>query len=131
MLKPRRVADYEHERENELKEARKHQAETMIKVKKQEANVKKAERAVEEKQPDLVTLETQIAHSEKKGRNTQAIFEQVERDHKRQSEELEILETGRAQINERMEEAKERQRQRNVKAGKALSADDLAEYRKL
>lgn len=125
------IADRQHEREKELIDARKHQAETMIKVKKQEANVKKAERAVEEKQPDLVTLETQIAHSEKKGRNTQAIYEQVERDHKRQSEELETLEGGRAQIIQRMEEAKERQRQRNVTAGKVLSAEDLAEYRRL
>lgn len=81
--------------------------------------------------PELVAIDTQIAHSEKKAKNNATIFERVEKDRQRQSESLATLETGAALIKTRMDEAKEKQRQNSKAAGKVLSDADLAEYRKL
>ena len=103
----------------------------LLAVKKRESNVKKAEKAVEDKKPELVAVETQIAHSEKKVKNSQTLYERVQKDLQRQTEALASLEAGAEEIKARMEEAREKQRQKSRVAGKALSDEDLAEYRKL
>lgn len=119
------------ETDTAFKDARKEHAQVQLAVKKREGNVKKAEKAVEDKKPELVALETQIAHSEKKVKNSETLFERVQKDHLRQSENLATLETGAADIEARMEEAREKQRQKHRAAGKSLSDEDLAEYRRL
>ena len=56
--------------------------------------------------PDLVTVETQIAHAEKKAKNATALFERVEKDKERHEETLATLDSGAQDIKERMEEAR-------------------------
>ncbi|KAL1406860.1 Structural maintenance of chromosomes protein 1 [Vanrija albida] len=114
-----------------LKEARKDQGKVQLNVKKREAAVKKAQKAVEEKKPDLVAIETQIAHTERKDANSKTLFERVQKDRQRQADSLAQIEKGAAEIEARMEEAREKQRQKSKATGKALSEADLAEYRNL
>ncbi|WVF72212.1 hypothetical protein IAT40_007024 [Kwoniella sp. CBS 6097] len=114
-----------------LRNGKKEAAQAQLNVKKQEANVKKAEKALEDKKPELVAVETQIAHSEKKIRNANLLIDRVQKDEERQAESLETLEKGAEDIATRMEEAGERQRQRSQAAGITLSGADLEEYRRL
>nr|XP_019042266.1 cohesin complex subunit psm1 [Kwoniella bestiolae CBS 10118]OCF21196.1 cohesin complex subunit psm1 [Kwoniella bestiolae CBS 10118] len=117
--------------ERKLRDAKKEQAQAQLAVKKGEASVKKAEKAYEDKKPELLALETQIAHSEKKVRNANLLAERVQKDEQRQAESLTILEQGAADVQQRMTEAGERQRQRSQAAGITLSGADLEEYRRL
>ncbi|WWC89989.1 uncharacterized protein L201_004919 [Kwoniella dendrophila CBS 6074] len=117
--------------DRKLRESKKEQAQAQLNVKKREAGVKKAEKAYEDKKPELLAVETQIAHSEKKVRNANILVERVQKDENRQSEALEQLEKGAEDIRKRMEEAGERQRQRSQAAGITLSGADLEEYRRL
>ncbi|OCF71781.1 cohesin complex subunit psm1 [Kwoniella mangroviensis CBS 8886] len=117
--------------EKKLRDAKKEQAQAQLKVKKREADVKKAEKAYEDKKPELLAIETQIAHSEKKIRNATLLAERVQKDEQRQSEALATLEQGAQDVQQRMEEAGERQRQRSQAAGITLSGADLEEYRRL
>ncbi|WVW83042.1 hypothetical protein I302_105059 [Kwoniella bestiolae CBS 10118] len=91
--------------ERKLRDAKKEQAQAQLAVKKGEASVKKAEKAYEDKKPELLALETQIAHSEKKVRNANLLAERVQKDEQRQAESLTILEQGAADVQQRMTEA--------------------------
>ncbi|WWD15974.1 hypothetical protein CI109_100398 [Kwoniella shandongensis] len=119
------------EADSSYRDGKKEQAQASLNVKKREASVKKAEKAYEDKKPDLVAIETQIAHSEKKASNASTLVERVTKDEQRQAESLRNLEQGAEQVTQRMEEAGERQRQRSQAAGITLSGDDLNEYRRL
>lgn len=88
-----------------MSEAKKVQAEAQLAVKKREARVKKAEKACEDKKPELVAVETQIAHAEKKAKNAADLAERVEKDEKRQTETLKELEKGQADIKRAMDDA--------------------------
>lgn len=98
------------------------------------------------KKPELLTVDTQIAHSKTKMKRTAALMERVEADEARQAGNLQSLERGAADIKRNMEEAGSecqasfpwsaltcagRQRQRSQASGRALSATDLEEYRRL
>ncbi|WWC69419.1 uncharacterized protein I206_103358 [Kwoniella pini CBS 10737] len=117
--------------DRKLRDAKKEQAQAQLNVKKREANVKKAEKAYEEKKPELLEVETQIAHSEKKVRNANLLAERVQKDEERQAEALANLEQGAEDVGRRMEEAGQRQRQRSQAAGITLSGANLEEYRRL
>jgi structural maintenance of chromosome 1 len=117
--------------EHGLHDARKEDAEAKLAVKKREMRLRRAEKSVEDKNPELVAVTAQIAHSEKKAENSEVLYGRVQKDQQRQAESLAALEKGAAEINARMEEAKEKHRQRSRAQGKALSDGDLAEYRKL
>ncbi len=91
--------------DGKLKEAKKEQAKAQLLVKKREANVKKAEKALEDKKPELVTVKTQITHAEKKAANAQSLAERVEKDQEHQTESLRSLEDGAEEIKKRMHEA--------------------------
>ncbi|KAK8869753.1 hypothetical protein IAR55_000321 [Kwoniella newhampshirensis] len=119
------------EADHTFRDGKKEQAQASLNVKKREASVKKAEKAYEDKKPELVAVETQITHSEKKARNATTLAERVQKDEQRQAESLRNLEQGAGLITERMVEAGERQRQRSQAAGITLSGDDLDEYRRL
>ncbi|WVQ78324.1 hypothetical protein IAT38_000409 [Cryptococcus sp. DSM 104549] len=114
-----------------LQAGKKEQAKAQLAVKKREANVKKAEKAYEDKKPELVTIDTQIAHSEKKAANATTLAERVQKDEERQAQSLDTLEKGAALITKQMEDAGEKQRQRSQASGITLSGADLDEYRKL
>lgn len=55
--------------------------------------------------PEIVAIDTQIAHSEKRVADMTKTVERVKKDEERQAESLASLEEGAAAINERMEEA--------------------------
>jgi structural maintenance of chromosome 1 len=74
-------------------------------VKKREANVKKGEKALEDKKPEIVTVETQIAHSEKRVSDMTRTMERVKKDEDRQAKSLEELEQGAADVARRKDEA--------------------------
>ncbi|ODN84648.1 hypothetical protein L202_00553 [Cryptococcus amylolentus CBS 6039] len=117
--------------QKELSDIKKEQTRAQLDVKKREGRVKQAERAYEDKKPELVALETQIAHSDKKATNATNLQERVKKDEERQADSLKTLEKGLEQITKRMEEAGEQQRQRSQAAGITLSGDDLDQYRRL
>lgn len=68
--------------------------------------MKKADRAVDDKKPELVAVETQILHSEKKVKNTVILHERVQKDHARQAESLAKLKAGAETLKQQMEKAK-------------------------
>ncbi|KIR96867.1 cohesin complex subunit psm1 [Cryptococcus deuterogattii 2001/935-1] len=119
------------EADSRLSDVKREQAKAQLNVKKREANLKKAEKAYEDKKPDLVAIDTQIAHSEKRASGAAAQEEKVKRDEKRQADTVKELEKGLEQITKNMEEAGERQRQRSQASGITLSEADLNEYRQL
>ena len=81
--------------------------------------------------PDLLAVETKIAHSEKLAKNASANAAKVERDEQRQADSLADLESGAKDIERAMKDAADRQRKKAASSGKALSQADLDEYRKL
>ncbi|WVR05191.1 hypothetical protein IAU60_002203 [Kwoniella sp. DSM 27419] len=114
-----------------LRDGKKAQAQAHLEVKKREGRLKKAEKSYEDKKPELLAVETQIAHSEKKVRNANLLAERVEKDETRQADSLAGLQRGAEDVATRMEEAGERQRQQSQAAGITLSGPDLEEYRRL
>ncbi|KAK4689768.1 structural maintenance of chromosome 1, partial [Tremellales sp. Uapishka_1] len=133
-------------RDTKLKEAKKSQAKAQLSLRKREAELKKAEKSLEDKvislfvlvlplmrkqKPEQVTLEAQIAHSVKKAENAKALSERVRKDEERQSGSLAALREGAEDIQQRMNEAAEKQRKKSQLAGKALSKADLDEYTRL
>ncbi|KLT43612.1 RecF/RecN/SMC protein [Cutaneotrichosporon oleaginosum] len=119
------------DKSNDLKEARKAYAAAQLKVKSREGSVKKAVKALDDKKPELVKVETEIEHSEKKVKSTALLVERVEKDQKRQAESVAALKAGGAEIRRKMEEARAKQREKSQAAGRALTDADLAEYRRL
>lgn len=61
---------------------------------------------MDDKKPELLAVETQITHSEKKVKNTAALHERVEKDHARQAESLATLKAGAAELKKQMDKAK-------------------------
>ncbi|OWZ56956.1 cohesin complex subunit psm1 [Cryptococcus neoformans 125.91] len=119
------------EADSNLSDVKREQAKAHLNVKKREANLKKAEKAFEDKKPELVAIDTQIAHSEKRASGAAAQEEKVKKDEKRQADTVKELQKGLEHITKNMEEAGERQRQRSQASGITLSAADLNEYRQL
>ncbi|BEJ14460.1 hypothetical protein CspHIS471_0402270 [Cutaneotrichosporon sp. HIS471] len=119
------------EKSNDLKEARKEYANAQLKVKSREGSVKKAVKALDDKKPELVKVETEIEHSERKAKSTITLVERVQKDQKRQADSVAVLKAGGAEIQKKMDEAREKQREQSQAAGRALTDADLAEYRRL
>ncbi|KAL7424073.1 Structural maintenance of chromosomes protein 1 [Cryptotrichosporon argae] len=117
--------------DQELGNARKDLGKAQLEVKRREARLKAVEKALEDKKPELVAVQTQITHAETKRSKAERLAERVEKDEQRQAENLAALEDGAEAIKARMDEAREKQRQKSQAAGRALSATDLAEYRNL
>ena len=119
-------------------------AQAQLQVKKREVGVHRAEKLHEDKKPELVAIEAQIAHSDNKSRHASTLLERVERDEERQAESVHVLKQGLEDITQGMEEAArelfssptgtdatEKQRQKSRATGKTLSKADLEDYRKL
>lgn len=75
-------------------------------MKKREGALKKARKAVDDKNPDLVKVETEIEHSERKAKSHAALVERVQTDQKRQADSVATLKAGGAAIRQKMEEAR-------------------------
>lgn len=61
---------------------------------------------MDDKRPELVAVETQILHSEKKAKNAASLHERVEKDHSRQAGSLATLKAGAAELKKQMDKAK-------------------------
>lgn len=60
---------------------------------------------MEDKKPEIVAVETQIAHSEKRVSDLSRVMERVQKDEDRQADSLRELEQGAADIARRKDEA--------------------------
>ncbi|KAF9225691.1 condensin complex subunit SMC1 [Gyrodon lividus] len=113
-----------------LEDARADQARARTAVVKEEKKVKKAEKAVESKEPDLVATDEKIKHSTRKMQNAQAMHEQVGKDEERQRARLDTLRRDLQIARSAADEAAEAHR-RTSQHNTALSEQSLAEYRSL
>ncbi|KAJ9093054.1 hypothetical protein QFC21_006547 [Naganishia friedmannii] len=121
----------QNKQERNTQEAKRNQAKAALELKKHQAEIKRAERALEEKKPNLLTIETQIEHSKKKISTSEKLIKDVERDEARQDTTVRNLQKDLDDTRKASDAATERQREAARKKGTALSADDLDEYRKL
>ncbi|KAJ9105029.1 hypothetical protein QFC19_003660 [Naganishia cerealis] len=117
--------------ERKTQAAKQAQAKAALELKKHQAEIKQAERALEEKKPNLLTIETQIEHSKKKISTSEKLIKDVERDEARQDTTVRNLQKDLDDTRKASDAATERQREAARRKGTALSADDLDEYRKL
>ncbi|KAF8840540.1 RecF/RecN/SMC protein [Paxillus ammoniavirescens] len=113
-----------------LEDARAEQARARTAVIKEEKKVKKAEKAVESKEPDLVATDEKIKHSTRRMQNAQTMREQVGKDEERQRAKLESLRRDLQTARIAADEAAEAHR-RTSQDNTALSQESLAEYRSL
>lgn len=81
--------------------------------------------------PDLLAVDTKIEHSRKKASDSSKLVDRIERDEKRQADDLAGLEKGAKDIERSMRDAAEKQKQKSAQSGKALSKADVDQYRTL
>lgn len=106
------------------------QARARTAVVREEKKVKKAEKALEAKEPELVEVDAQIKHSSRKLQNSQKIQEQVGNDAERQQAKLHSLRRDLSNARQAADEAAEAYR-RASQQNTSLSENSLAEYRSL
>lgn len=118
------------EYEKALDDVRAEQARARTAVVREEKKVKKAEKALEAKEPELVEVDAQIKHSSRKLQNSQKIQEQVGNDAERQQAKLHSLRRDLSNARQAADEAAEAYR-RASQQNTSLSENSLAEYRSL
>ncbi|KAG6329522.1 hypothetical protein ID866_9567, partial [Astraeus odoratus] len=99
-------------------------------VVKEEKKVKRAEKALEAKEPELVATDEKIKHSSRKVHNAKTMYEQVGKDEERQRAKLEALRRDLVATHRAADEAAEAHR-RASQYNTSLSEESLAEYRSL
>ncbi|KAF9233408.1 hypothetical protein BU15DRAFT_90371 [Melanogaster broomeanus] len=114
-----------------LEDARADQARARTAVVREEKKVKKAEKAVESKEPDLVATDEKIKHSTRKTQNAQTMHEQVGKDEERQRAKLENSSPRPSEPPARPLTKLQRPHRRMSQDNTALSEESLAEYRAL
>jgi structural maintenance of chromosome 1 len=72
-----------------------------------------------------------MEHSRKKAKDSSTLTERIERDEKRQADDLAELERGAEDIERSVREAAAAQKKKSAQSGKALSQGDLTQYRAL
>ncbi|KAH9930814.1 cohesin complex subunit psm1 [Amylocystis lapponica] len=113
-----------------LEDARAEQARARTGVLQKEKRIKKAEKALEAKKPDLVQVDAQIKHSERKHENARKEGEKARQAADKQREQLQVLRTDLQRVQRAADAAQEAQRiaaQHNL----SLSEESLEEYRRL
>ncbi|KIK41439.1 hypothetical protein CY34DRAFT_203385 [Suillus luteus UH-Slu-Lm8-n1] len=118
------------EYEKALDDVRAEQARARTAVVREETKVKKAEKALEAKEPELVEVDAQIKHSSRKLQNSQKIQEQVGNNAGRQQAKLHSLRRDISNARQAADEAAEAYR-RPSQHNTSLSENSLAEYRSL
>ncbi|KAI0063838.1 cohesin complex subunit psm1 [Artomyces pyxidatus] len=113
-----------------LDEARAEQAKARLSVTKGDKKIKKAEKALEDKKPDLLEVEALITHSTRKADTAQNIKKQVLKDEAKQKQKLDSYKIELDQIQRAADAAQEEQR-RASEHNLALSEESLEEYRRL
>ncbi|EPQ50920.1 condensin complex subunit SMC1 [Gloeophyllum trabeum ATCC 11539] len=124
------LREEQREHDEELDAARAEQAKARSNVMQKEKRIKKAEKGLEAKKPDLVAVEGQIAHSARKLRNAQNIREQVAKEEHKQQEKLTQLQKELAEVRKLADAAQEAQR-RASQNNFSLSKESLQEYNRL
>ncbi|KAG6902949.1 hypothetical protein C0995_009341 [Termitomyces sp. Mi166 len=113
-----------------LEAARVEQAKVRSSVVQKEKNIKKAEKTLDNKRPDLVAIEAQIMHSTRKINNTAKTKDEVARNEQKLRDRVESLEKELVSVRRAADVAQEEQR-RTAQHNMALSEESLEEYRKL
>lgn len=113
-----------------LNDARAEQAKARSALMQREKKLKKAEKALEAKKPELIAVEAQLAHSTKKIKNAQNVREQVTQDEAKQKDKVRKLQGDLESVQRAADAAQEDQR-RLSQNNLSLSQDSLDEYRRL
>ncbi|KAG6820541.1 hypothetical protein H0H93_015712 [Arthromyces matolae] len=113
-----------------LETARAEQAKVRSSVMQKEKSIKKAEKSLDGKRPDLVAIEAQITHSTRKINHAIKTREEVARNEHKLRERVESLEKELATVRKAADKAQEEQR-KAAQDNMSLSEDSLEEYRKL
>lgn len=119
------------EHEENLRAARKEVASAQKAHQKQEKEARKREKEVEEKRPQLVELQTKIAHAKKKVKAAQDASSKVEKEKKEQEARVKSLRDELAKAQKTADRAKEEQRKASASKGLVLDEDQLKDYNKL
>ncbi|KAF8650227.1 hypothetical protein AX16_005342 [Volvariella volvacea WC 439] len=117
-------------REQALEAARAEQAKERTVVMQKERNIKKAEKALDAKRPDLVAIEAQITHATRKLNNATKAKDDVSRTAAVLENKLKALQSELDTVKRQAQEAQEAQR-RISQLNVALSEESLEEYRQL
>ncbi|KAL4266841.1 SMC family protein [Pleurotus pulmonarius] len=113
-----------------LEAARAEQAKARTSVMQKEKKIKKAEKALEAKRPELVAIDAQISHSTRKLNNAQKNREELEKSRDALQSKVDALQKELVSVKRAAKAAQEAQRlasQHNM----ALSEESLEEYRQL
>ncbi|KAH8082807.1 cohesin complex subunit psm1 [Cristinia sonorae] len=114
----------------ELESARAAQARSRNAVMQKEKQIKQAEKSLDNKRPDFVQLEAQMAHATRKRDNAQKIKDQVEKDADKQQRKLDGLRKDLELVQRAANAAQEAQRAAS-QTNLSLSEESLEEYRRL
>ncbi|KAK7062210.1 structural maintenance of chromosomes protein [Favolaschia claudopus] len=113
-----------------LEAARAEQAKARSSVMQMEKKIKKAEKVLDGKRPDLVTAEAHIAHSKRKVDNATKAKAELERQQATQQTKVNNLQKELASVKKAADAAQEAQRKAS-QHNMALGEESLNEYRKL
>ncbi|KAJ6610416.1 condensin complex subunit SMC1 [Mycena sp. CBHHK59/15] len=113
-----------------LEAARAEQGKTRTSVMQMERKIKKAEKALDGKRPDLVTVEAHIAHAKRKLANAMKTKAEVEGGREALQTRVNNLQKELMSVKKAADAAQEAQRKAS-QHNMALSEESLAEYRKL
>ncbi|KAJ7812847.1 hypothetical protein B0H13DRAFT_2143623 [Mycena leptocephala] len=113
-----------------LETARADQAKTRTSVMQMEKKIKKAEKVLDGKRPDLVTAEAHIAHAKRKLTNATKAKAELEGQQQGLQTKVDILQKELASVKKAADAAQEAQRKAS-QHNMALGEESLIEYRKL
>ncbi|KAF5389616.1 hypothetical protein D9757_004216 [Collybiopsis confluens] len=116
--------------EGALDAARANQAKARTSLMQMEKKIKKAEKSLDTKRPDLVSVEAQITHSTRKMNNAAKTKQEVVKTQTDLEDRVRNLETELAKVKKDADKAQEAQRKASQN-NMALSEDNLEEYRSL
>ncbi|RDB26948.1 Structural maintenance of chromosomes protein 1 [Hypsizygus marmoreus] len=116
--------------EKALETARAAQAKVRMTVMQKEKSIKKTEKTLDGKRPDLVSLEAQITHSTRKIANATKTKDEVSRNEEKLRERVESLQNELVNVKRAADAAQEEQRKAS-QLNMALSEESLEEYRRL
>ncbi|KAF9817733.1 hypothetical protein IEO21_03282 [Rhodonia placenta] len=124
------LREEQRQHQQELEEARAEQARARSVVLQKEKRIKKSEKALEAKRPDLVQVEAQIKHSERRRENALKEREKAQQAAEKQREQLRVLQADLDRVQRAANQAQEAQR-RAAQTNLSLSEESLEEYRRL
>lgn len=95
-----------------------------------EKRIKKQEKAIEKKKPDLLDIDAQIAHADRKARNAEGVIKEIKADISKQEANIARLRAEREAVRRAADAAAEEHRSA-ASRNTSLSTERLEEYRRL